>query len=120
PRRFSPPLPHRRGLAVLVGVAVLVASDAARAGHEIPFYPSFYPQEITVRVVAPAAAPRQLERNALHAYVGPLGSARPAHTAWLESLRSFVLLTFNPASPAWADGGQRCAAVERLMPRTQP
>src|SRR5207245_10460666 len=62
---------------------------------EIPFYPSFYPQEITVRVVAPTAASRLLERNALHAYVGPLGSAKPAHTAWVESLRSFVLLTFR-------------------------
>src|SRR3989441_12576634 len=58
------------------------------AGHEIPFYPSFYPQEITLTVVAPAAAPRLLGKNALHAYVGPLDSATPAHTAWIESLRS--------------------------------
>ena len=90
-----------------MGVAVLVASDAARAGHEIPFYPSFYPQEIKLVVVEPAAAPRLLERNAIHAYVGPLGGAKPAHTARVESLQSFVVLTFNRANPTLADPAQR-------------
>src|SRR5207247_96375 len=97
-----------------------LASASARAGHEIPFYPSFYPQEITVTLVAPAAAPRQLERNALHAYIGPLGSVKPAHTAWIESLRSFVLVRFNPASPAWADSARRCAAAARLLAALEP
>src|SRR2546428_636022 len=120
PRRLSHPLTLRRGLAVLACVVVVLASDGARAGHEIPFYPSFYPQEITLTVVAPAAAPRLLGKNALHAYVGPLDSATPAHTAWIESLRSVVLLTFNPRSPAWADSGQRCAAAARLLPALGP
>jgi len=114
------PLAAPRGLAVLACVAVLLASASARAGHEIPFYPSFYPQEITVTLVAPAAAPRQLERNALHAYIGPLGSVKPAHTAWIESLRSFVLVRFNPASPAWADSARRCAAAARLLAALEP
>ena len=114
------PLTPRRGLAVLACVVFVLASDGARAGHEIPFYPSFYPQEITLTVVAPAAAPRLLGKNALHAYVGPLDSATPAHTAWIESLRSVVLLTFNPRSPAWADSGQRCAAAARLLPALGP
>src|SRR2546428_6804708 len=61
-----------------------------------------------------------LGKNALHAYVGPLDSATPAHTAWIESLRSVVLLTFNPRSPAWADSGQRCAAAARLLPALGP
>src|SRR2546422_6546127 len=73
--RQPPPPPHvhpltpRRGLAVLACVVFVLASDGAPAGHEIPFYPAFYPQEITLTVVAPAAAPRLLGKNALHAYV---------------------------------------------------
>ena len=97
-------------------VAVLLASGEAQAGHEIPFYPSFYPQEIKLVVVEPAAAPRLLERNAIHAYVGPLGGAKPAHTARVESLQSFVVLTFNRANPTLADPAQRCAAAARLLP----
>ena len=116
PRRFSPPLNHLRGLAALVCVAVLLAATSARAGHEIPFYPSFYPQEIKLVVVEPGAAPRLLEKNAIHAYAGPLGGPKPAHTAWVESLRSFVVLTLNRANPALADHAERCAAVGHLLP----
>jgi hypothetical protein len=107
---------RRRGLAVLVGAAALLASGTARAGHEIPLYTSFYPQEIELVVVEPAAAPRRLEQNAIHAYAAPLAGARPGHTAWVESLRSFVVLTLNPASPGLAEGGQRCAAAARVLP----
>jgi hypothetical protein len=106
----------RRALVVSVCVVVLVASGGARAGHEIPFYPSFYPQEIQLAVVEPQMAPRLLQKNAIHAYVGPLGGARPEHTAWVESLRAFVFLTLNRASPGLADGGGRCAAAARLLP----
>jgi hypothetical protein len=104
----------RCGLAALVFVALL--STSARAGHEIPFYPSFYPQEIKLEVVAPAAAPRLLEKNAIHAYAGPLVGPKPAHTAWVESLGAFVVLTLNSASPALADHAERCAAAARLLP----
>jgi hypothetical protein len=99
-----------------VCLAVLLTSASARAGHEIPFYPSFYPQEISLAVVEPGVAPRLLEKSAIHAYLGPLGSAKTAHTAWVESLRSFVLLTFNRTRPALADPGARCAAAVRLLP----
>src|SRR5207247_1301891 len=47
---------------------------------------------------------------------GPLGSPKPAHTAWVESLRSFVVLTLNRANPALADHAERCAAVGHLLP----
>jgi len=105
----------RRSLAVLVLVAALVTS--AEAGHEIPYYPSFYPQEITLGFAEPSAAPRLLEKNAIHAYVGPLAVPKSAgQLAWVESLRSFVVLAFNPASAAFADPRERCAAAARLSP----
>jgi len=115
PRRFSPSLPVRRGLVALVFVAA--GSTSAQAGHEIPYYPSFYPQEIRVEFAEPSAALRLFEKNAIHAYVGPLAAPKaPAHLAWVESLRSFVVLTFNPARAPFTDPRERCAAAARLAP----
>jgi hypothetical protein len=106
----------RRGLAGVGCLVVLLASTSGRAGHEIPFYPSFYPQEVKLVVVEPAAARRSLETNAIHAYAGPLRGPKPAHTAWVESLHSFVVLTLNRASPALAGPAERCAAARSLLP----
>jgi hypothetical protein len=98
-------------------VSVVVVSTTAEAGHEIPYYPSFYPQEIRLDFAEPAAAARLFEKNAIHAYVGPLAAAKgAARLAWVESLGSFVVLTFNPASRTFADARERCAAAARLLP----
>ena len=117
-RRHPRPLPALnvlRGLVLLVCVAA--CSAAAEAGHEIPYYPSFYPQEIRVEFAEPSAALRLFEKNAIHAYVGPLAAPKAtAHLAWVESLRAFVVLTFNPARAAFADPRERCAAAARLAP----
>jgi len=94
-----------------------LACVAAEAGHEIPYYPSFYPQEIKVETVEPTAAPRLFETNAIHAYVGAFTAPKNAgRLAWVESLRSYVVLTFNPTSRAFADSRERCAATVRLAP----
>ena len=39
-------------------LAVSFPASGARAGHELPFYPGYYPQEIRVETVAPSAAAR--------------------------------------------------------------
>jgi hypothetical protein len=98
---------------------LLLAALASRAdaGHEIPYYPSFYPQEITLTVAEPGAAPRLFAKHAIHAYIGPLAAPNSAaELAWVESLRAFVVLTFNPSSRAFADPRERCAAAARLAP----
>lgn len=111
----------RPARVLLVLVAVCSAASPAEAGHEIPYYPSFYPQEIRIDLAGPAAALRLLEKNAIHAYVGPLAAPKgAAHLAWVESFRSFVVLTFNPASRAFADARERCAAAARLAPALAP
>jgi hypothetical protein len=102
---------------VLISVLVLVTVCAAtaRAGHEIPYYPSFYPQEIALSVAEPAAVPRLFAKNAIHAFVGGLATPKgPAELGWVESLRGFAVLTFNPASRVFADARERCAAAARL------
>ncbi len=57
----------KRFLATLLGAGVLAAMPAG-AGHELSFYPSFYPQEI--RIETHGARAELLEKNHLHAYVG--------------------------------------------------
>jgi len=84
------------------------------AGHEVPYYPSFYPQEIVFGVAEPATAARLFAKNAIHAYVGPVSVGKGAELAWVESLRGFVVLTFNPSSRAFADSRERCGAAARV------
>jgi hypothetical protein len=122
PHALAPPPVFRSGTVVaraLASALVLVAAfvTSARAGHEIPYYPSFYPQEIAFTVAEPAAAPRLFAKNSIHAYVGALTPPRgAAELAWVESLRAYAVLTFNPASRAFADARERCAAAARLAP----
>ena len=56
--------------ALLLLALVLTCPGHVQAGHEMPFYPSYYPQEITIETLAPAAAAAQFEKKPLHAYVG--------------------------------------------------
>ena len=97
--------------------AALLLTVAAHAGHELTFYPSFYPQEISVRFVPAAATAAALFRkNEVHAYVGgdPLdGGAAPA-TRTIESLRGWVVLTFDRPGGAFADAESRCGAAAAL------
>jgi hypothetical protein len=110
-----------RARRVPVVVAALAASLAggagARAGHEFPFYPSYYPQEITVAVVPPAAAVAKLGDGSLHAYVGadPLGGRpAPPGVAQVESLGGYVVVTLNPAAPFFGDAARRCRAARAV------
>ncbi len=91
----------------------------ADAGHEITFYPSYYPQEIKVVTASPAAAASLLQKNTLHAYAGPdpyRERTPPAHVARVESLRGYVALTFAPmGGGAFAEVSRRCAAAGRVL-----
>ncbi|HEX3177590.1 MAG TPA: hypothetical protein VHZ49_12995 [Methylomirabilota bacterium] len=101
-------------LALLV---LALAAGAAYAGHELTFYPSFYPQEVTVRFLAqPSAAAALLRKNALHAYVGgdPFQGSPAGEVRWLASLRGFVVLRFPRAVGAFAEPDSRCAAGAQL------
>jgi len=100
-----------RALLLLAAVSLCVA--AAEAGHEITFYPSYYPQEIVVRFSEPATAARLLRQNKIHAYAGGdpfAGGAAPAYVRFTESLRGFVVLSFPRPAGAFASAPARCAA----------
>ena len=101
-----------RVLAVLV--AALTVVPLARAGHELPIYPSFYPHEIRVETIEPAEAPHLLADARIHAYVGDprIASAPPDTLSAVESLGVFVLVTVEPAS-----SGDVCAAARAAAHR---
>jgi hypothetical protein len=96
---------------------MMLSHTAAFPGHELPYYPSYYPQEIRIESIEPAVAATLLQKSALHAYVGadpfPSGPI-PANVSAAASLGSYLVVTFNPASAALPDRERRCAAASQL------
>jgi hypothetical protein len=102
-----------RHRAIVLVIALLVASPAG-AGHEMTFYPSFYPQEITVRFVEPPGAAVLLAKHALHAYAGADAGGGTRSVRHMESLQGYVVLTFRAGASAFADAAARCAGAAAL------
>jgi hypothetical protein len=69
----------------------------AHAGHEFPFYPSFYPQEITVEALDARSAAQRLAKGTLHAYAGEIAAQpNPAKTGSVASLGGYVVARLDP------------------------
>jgi hypothetical protein len=103
----------RAGVALGAGMGLVAA---AQAGHEFPFYPSFYPQEITVEALDAKTAAQRLAAGTLHAYAGgdlatPVDAAK---IGTVTSLGAYVVATLDRRVPALADGDKRCAAARGL------
>src|SRR5262245_44047342 len=97
--------------ATLCCAALLTAAPPAWAGHEVPYYPSFYPQEIRIEPLDPDAAGKEfLSKTApLNLYLG--ASARfdgqpPGFVKSATSLASFVI-----ATPSGQSREARCQAL---------
>jgi hypothetical protein len=110
------------GARILGGVLLLAALQVAQAGHESPFYPSFYPQEIRIDTLDPGAAASGWNKARVHVYVGgdPFsGSPPPADAATVQRLHSFLVLTFDGASGRYGSGQDnkqdRCAAASQIV-----
>src|SRR6266540_173562 len=74
----------------LAALGLLLAP--AEAGHELPIYPSYYPQEIRVEVVDAAQSARRLAEARIHAYVG----AEPSAPLPEPDIARRVHLVFHP------------------------
>jgi hypothetical protein len=109
------------GASAALFVAVVLAQRAAQAGHESPFYPSFYPQEIRIETLDPAAAAAGWPKARVHAYVGGdlFDGSVPADATAVASLRSYLVLTFDASYGRYAVGSgdvqSRCAAAGRTL-----
>jgi hypothetical protein len=101
-------------VAVTVVLAALLLVSLAWAGHELTFYPSFYPQEVTVHWVDPRAAGPLIVKDSLLAYVGadPFPAGAPEKVRYVSSLRGWVVLTFRRPT---GEAAARCAAGAALV-----
>jgi hypothetical protein len=86
----------------------------AEAGHELPYYPSFYPCESRVEVVSPEAAATRLQQGTLQAYVGAtlhFSASLPAYVSAVSSLGAYLVLIFDSAVAQQWQPEQRCAIL---------
>ena len=107
---------HPLLLAVPVGAAIVFA--LAKAGHEFPIYPSYYPHQIRIERIAPERAPALLKDGKIHAYVGrelSMQDVPPESIGAVESLGSFVVVRVNPASPLATGDAAACAIAQTLV-----
>jgi hypothetical protein len=111
-----------RELAAVLLVAAACGQRSALAGHELPFYPSFYPQEVRIETLDPIAAAAGWAKARVHAYVGDglfADGTVPPNAGAVTSLRSYLVLTLDPAHSERASGSggaqSRCAAAERML-----
>jgi hypothetical protein len=99
----------RAGFILGAGMGLL---GLAHAGHEFPFYPSFFPQEITVEALDAQAAGQRLAAGTLHAYAGSdlTGPVDPAKIGTVTALGGYVVATLDRR----LDPAARCAKARAL------
>jgi hypothetical protein len=123
PGRYAVGDPSRRELGkrvaglALAGV-LLVAGGQGGAGHQVGHYPSYYPDEIRIDVIDPAAAAKGLSDETLHAYVGAspdFAGPLPEHVKPVKSLGSFLVLSFNTTSAPYVSAEARCATADGVL-----
>lgn len=104
-------------LVFLLG-AICTVFTPVKAGHEVPTYPSFYPHEIRIETVDPLSAVTQLQDASIHAYIGqapPFGEQIPDNVRFVESLGSYLVLTFNQNAEKVKDRETRCAFAQSMV-----
>jgi len=91
--------------------ALLAAAPSSEAGHEVPYYPSFYPQEIRIEPLDPAMAAKEfLNKTApLNLYIGASPRFDAGVPSFLKSAQS--LGAFIVASPGGQGRDGRCRAL---------
>ncbi len=107
-----------RAASLMLLVGLLVVGGQGSAGHQVGHYPSYYPDEIRIDAIDPAAAGTALREETLHAYLGAVPSFTggvPEHVKSVTSLGSFVVLSFNDASARFTSAQARCAAARSIM-----
>src|SRR5262249_60638669 len=99
--------------------ALIIAGGRGGAGHQVGHYPSFYPDEIRISTLDPAAASKGLAEEVLHAYIGTpprFAGPVPHHVKTAKSLGSFLILSLDAASPRLASAEARCAVARGILP----
>jgi hypothetical protein len=106
--------------ALALTAAVLLLAPAARSGHEIPVYPSYYPHEIEIAALEPMRAGELLGAGKLHAYVGSAPSfvgSLPKDITSAPSLGAWLVVKLNPNSAFAREETSACAVVGAVVRR---
>ena len=88
----------KRAVGIALAATLACAWGQSGAGHSVGHYPSYYPDEIRIEAVDPAAAGKVLIDETLHAYVGAVPEFTgplSGHVKSAKSLGSFLILSFN-------------------------
>ena len=102
--------------AVALACAAALGLAAAQAGHEVSYYPSFYPQEIRIEPLDPQRAAQEFDSKTdpLHVYLGAAprfaGNA-PDHIRSVQSLGSLIVVSVDSRSQHAATRSARCRLV---------
>jgi hypothetical protein len=100
----------------LVFAAVALPPSAVQSGHEVPYYPSFYPQEIRIEPLDAETAAAEFVKpvDPLNVYLGAaprFAGAAPAHLKSVVSLSSLIVASVNPQSQRLQSRDARCMAT---------
>jgi len=101
-----------------LAAGLVLAWGQGSAGHSVGHYPSYYPDEIRIDAVEPAAAGKGLIDHTLHAYVGAaptFAGPVPEHVKSVRSLGSFLVLSLDTSSARFASANDRCAAAGGIV-----
>jgi hypothetical protein len=102
----------------LLCIVSWIVLTPAEAGHELPYYPSFYPHEIRIEVVPPEMAATRLQQGTLHAYIGAtpyFSEPPPAYVSAVSSLSAYLVVTFDGAAAQQWQQEQRCAVAQDMV-----
>jgi len=108
----------KRAAGLVLASALLGLGGQGGAGHQVGHYPSYYPDEIRIDAVDPAAAGKRLGEETLHAYVGAapkFAGPVPENVKSVKSLGSFLVLSFNAASARFASADARCSTARSIL-----
>jgi len=100
----------------------LALAPAARSGHELPVYPSYYPHEIEIATVTPERAAPLLLDGKIHAYVGSaphFAAAPPDIFVVLDADCSIDTPSLRNLVDAAAVSGRPSQAINLLRPNRQ-
>jgi hypothetical protein len=118
PRHLSPRGIVRGVVFAILIVGLIFAGGQGGAGHSVGHFPSYYPHEIRIETIEPAAAAKGLSEETLHAYVGAVPTFAgpvPRHIESVRSLGSIFVLSFRTTSTRFASADARCTAARGVM-----
>lgn len=104
--------------SLFFSITLFAAPAVIYGGHEMPVYPSYYPQEIRVETVEPQAAAQLLLDAKIHAYVSDekvFEKPIPDSIGYVDSLGAYLVLILNRSSILMNDRRTACDLRDGML-----